>query len=230
MDKSSSTHFAPNSWNLGKREKVEWRDQYGIYHLLFVRMSSPEGEVSRKDQIHTYIKEHPGTHLREVCRKLSLAMGVVQYHLSRLERDRTVVSRRRGLYKRYYANLVFAEKDQDILDVLSQETEREILLFLTQRSGSSQKEIAEFSKLSPATVNWHVKRLLSSGIIEANLGEDSLLRYSIVGDKRIILNLLKNYHPAIWEVWADRLADVWFDFSSLNSGEGGTRESSDFEY
>ncbi len=192
-------------------------------------MSTPEGEVTRKNQIRDSITEHPGTHFREICRNLDLAMGVVQYHLYRLEKERAIVSRRRGLYKRYYPNLVFAEMDQDILDVLSQGSEREILLFLTQRSGPTQKEIADFAKLSLATVNWHIKRLIGSGLIEPRLGQDSSLRYFILVDKMLILKLLRSYHPAIWEMWAERLADVWVDFSSLGSAEEA-KERYDFKY
>jgi predicted transcriptional regulator len=193
--------------------------------------TNPEGaELARKDQVKEFIAEHPGTHLREICRKLSIAMGVAQYHTERLEKERVIVSRRRGLYRRYYANLVFAEKDIDILDVLSQETEREILLFLTQKPGSSQKDISDFAKLSLPTVNWHIKRLIASGLIETRLGKDSShLSYSIIVDKRTILQLLKNYHPAVWERWADQIADVWTDFSFNRSSEE-EKEKLDFKY
>ena len=89
-----------------------------------------ESADTRRSQIIEYIKIHPGTHLRKIKRELGVSMGVTQYHLYTLERERRIISRRTGMYKRFYINLVFGEKDQTILDILSQETEREILLFL----------------------------------------------------------------------------------------------------
>ena len=175
-----------------------------------------------------FITQHPGTYLREICRELALAMGVGQYHVYRLERDRSIVSRRRGLYKRFYPNLVFAETDQNILDVLSQETEREILIFLTQRPGPTQKEIADFARLSLTAVSWHMRRLVASGLIEPRIGGDSRLRYFVLVDKGLILKLLKSYHPAIWERWAERLADVWVDLSDIGLSLEARRH--DFEY
>ena len=44
-------------------------------------------------------------------------MGVLQYHLRRLEKDQLIVSRRRGLYKRFYKKLDFEAEEQEILGV-----------------------------------------------------------------------------------------------------------------
>src|SRR6266704_3487395 len=54
-------------------------------------------EDSRRVQILEFIKANPGVHLRRIKRELNLAMGVLQYHLYRLEKDQAIVSRKRGL-------------------------------------------------------------------------------------------------------------------------------------
>ena len=59
-----------------------------------------ERSESKRTQILGFIVEHPGAHLRKIKRELNLAMGVIQYHLYTLEKERKVISRRRGFYKR----------------------------------------------------------------------------------------------------------------------------------
>ena len=70
-------------------------------------------------RILEFISSHPGVHLREICRALSLAMGDVQYHVRRLERDGRISSVRRGLYKFFYPANLFGERQRDVLSVLS---------------------------------------------------------------------------------------------------------------
>lgn len=140
-------------------------------------------------------------------------MGVIQYHLYSLERERRILSRRNGLYKRFYPNLVFGDYQQEILDVLSQETERDLLLYLINNPNSTQKELAEYAQISAGTINWHMKRLVESNLIQAK-HEGQFVRYVVSGDAQEILRLVQSYHPSIWERWADRFADALTEISS----------------
>jgi len=164
---------------------------------------------SRRTQILAFIREHPGVHLRRIRRELNLAMGVVQYHLDGLEKERKIVSRRRGLYKRFYSiSLMFGEKELEIMNVLAEETERDILLFLMQNPKATQKELSAYAMISPSSINWHMRRLSKSGLIETK-HEAGSVRYLVKVDRPQLVALLKNYHPSVWERWADRLADIF---------------------
>lgn len=145
-------------------------------------------------------------------------MGVIQYHLYALERERRILSRRRGLYKRFYPNLVFGEHQKEILDVLSQETERDLLIYLIRIPNASQKELSEYARISAGTINWHMNRLISAGLVQRRR-EGQFVRYEIAGDTKEILNLVESYHPSIWESWADRFADVLTEVSSSPTDE-----------
>ncbi|PSN82724.1 hypothetical protein B9P99_00755 [Candidatus Marsarchaeota G1 archaeon OSP_B] len=59
-------------------------------------------DKSTREKILEFINAHPGTHLREIQRKLKLGLKTVQYHLYTLEKEGKIVSRRKGLYKRFY--------------------------------------------------------------------------------------------------------------------------------
>ena len=166
-----------------------------------------DGSESRRTQILTFIVEHPGAHLRMIRRELNLAMGVVQYHLDGLEKERKIVSRRRGLYKRFYPALLFGDRELEIIDVLAQETERDLLLFLMQNPNATEKELSGYAMVSPSSINWHMQRLSKSRLI-ATRHEGANVRYLVKVNRAEILTLLKTYHPTVWERWADRLADI----------------------
>lgn len=83
------------------------------------------GGESKKEEVLEFINAHPGTHLREIKRKLNLGMGTIQYHIYALEKEGRIISRRRGLYKRFHVSHIFGDKQHEILDVLSQELERD---------------------------------------------------------------------------------------------------------
>ena len=169
--------------------------------------SIDEGSESKRTQILAFITEHPGAHLRKIKRELNLAMGVIQYHLYTLEKERKVISRRMGFYKRYYPTLLFGDRELEIMDVLVQETERDLLLFLMQNPTATQKELSGFARVSPSTINWHMQRLTKARLIETTR-EGANVRYLVKVNRSEILTLLKNYHPTVWERWADRLADI----------------------
>jgi len=164
-------------------------------------------EDSRRVQILDFIKANPGVHLRRIKRELNLAMGVLQYHLYRLEKDQAIVSRKRGLYKRFYNRLDFEAEEQEILGILLQETERDLLLYLLRTPGASQKELSEFARISASSTSWHMKRLIQTGLVESRR-QGSFVYYIAKGDPAKILTLLKSYHPRVWERWAERLADL----------------------
>jgi len=143
-------------------------------------------------------------------------MGVIQYHLYSLEKERKILSRRRGLYKRFYSNLVFGEHQLDILNVLSQETERDLLLYLISNPNATQKELSEYAQISAATITWHMKRLSESGLVTTK-HERATVKYEVVCDQKEVIRLLQGFHPTVWDRWADRFANAVSEISSIES-------------
>jgi predicted transcriptional regulator len=168
-----------------------------------------------RKKIYEYIQDHPGSHLREIGRNLDLAIGDIQYHLNILEKSGRVVSKRMGLYKRFYPRKIFGERQKDIIATLTQETPRKILLVLLQKPGVSHREIAMFAQLSAPTITWHMKRLIKAGVVKEH-HEGRIVKYYINGSAREIEKLMKSYHPRFWERWADRFAEVWLELSTYN--------------
>jgi predicted transcriptional regulator len=170
----------------------------------------PQGTQKR---IYDFIEAHPGVHICKIARELGLGMGDLQYHLHALEDEGIIRTRRRGLYKFVFPSNMFGEKQETILSLLSQETPSEILLFLTQRPGSTQKDLVEHLKLAPASIFWHMDRMMKAGVIErSRTGKFVEYRLTVSADE--IIRFVQHYHPTVWERWASRLADVFITMGS----------------
>ena len=166
------------------------------------------------DQILRFIEENPSCHLRKIKKELDLAMGTVQYHLDRLEKAGRITSQKQGLHKHYFLVGAFEENEKQLLEVLSNETAREILMFIIEQKYPSQSEISKHIAISSPSVSWQIKRLQDYGVIE-EIREGKFKRYKLRGDSKQFVALLKNYYPGIWNRWSSRLAEI---FLSLSQG------------
>lgn len=172
---------------------------------------SDQPEHNGFEKILRYVQNKPGCHLRQVKEELELAMGTVQYHLDRLEKGGKIISARRGLYKHYFP-VGMLENQKDILQVLTQETEREMMMFIIERGNPTLSEIAERMGISPSSVNWHIKRLMIMNLISEER-EGKYKRYRLQSDSKPIIAMLKSYYPTIWDRWSNRLAEMFLSMS-----------------
>jgi predicted transcriptional regulator len=141
-------------------------------------------------------------------------MGTAQYQLARLEKIGKITSTKKGLYKYYFPSGIFQDNEKHILQVLNQETAREILMFIIERKNPTQSDIVNKIGISAASVNWHVRRLIAFKIIE-EVREGKYKRYQLydLDDSKYIVALLKNYYPSIWDKWSNRLAEMFLSLS-----------------
>ena len=173
---------------------------------------SPQPEDNRTDQILQFIHENPSCHLRKIKKELGLAMGTVQYHLDKLEKAGRITAQRQGLHKYYFAVGAFEENEKQLLEVLSNETAREIVMFIVEQNYPSQTEISKHVGISSASVSWQIKRLQDSRIVE-EVKEGKFKRYKLHGDSKQVISLLRNYYPDIWSRWSNRLAEMFLSLS-----------------
>lgn len=173
-----------------------------------------------RQRIFHYIEQNPGAHLRKISRELGLAMGNTQYHLQALEKEGKIKTRRATLYRHYFPVAIFDERLEIILGFMRQETSRDILIYLLEHpAGATQREIAEFKAFSAPTINWHMSRLMDSGLATSRK-EGRTVRYAIKKDLiEEITGLLKVYHPTIWTKLAGRLAELFLELSSREEEE-----------
>ena len=174
------------------------------------------GETAQK--ILYFIQNNPGCHLQKIKEMMHISIGTAQYQLDRLEKMGRITSTRTGLYKHYFPIGIFQDHEKEILQILSQETAREILMFIIEKQAPTQTDIVNSIHISAASVNWHIKRLIEYNIVE-EIKEGKFKRYQLHNRKvssRYISTLMRNYYPAIWDRWSNRLVNI---FLSLSKGD-----------
>jgi len=160
--------------------------------------------LTRRGVIYEYINAHPGVHVRGMAKELGIATGDMQYHLSWLERHGLVRTRRSGFYRFVYPSMVFNESQEVLLGVLSQETSREIVLWLMTEAALTQSDLAKRLGHSQPTVSWHMDRLVQVGLVCRSRNRKGLM-YELVADREEVVTFVKRYHPGVWKRWSGRL-------------------------
>ena len=167
------------------------------------------------ERILQFVHNNPGCHLRKIREMIQISQGTVQYHTDRLEKIGRITSIRSGLYKHYFPVGVFQNNEKEILQILSQETARQILMFIVEQQAPTQTDIVKSVGISAASVNWHLRRLIDFRLVK-EVKEGKYKRY-LLQDRKVfskyITALMRNYYPAIWEKWSDRLIDIFLSMS-----------------
>jgi DNA-binding transcriptional ArsR family regulator len=111
-------------------------------------------------RIFDHIRENPGAHYRAILIALDLPLGVLSYHLNRLEKAELVKSRQDGMYRRFF----LAGRKTEVRFFLS-DIQESILAVIRENQGISQSKIAERIAVSRKVVNYHVGILDQAGLI-----------------------------------------------------------------
>lgn len=163
-------------------------------------------------KILEYIQKFPGSHLRGIRKELDMAMGTIQYHLNLLEKQGKIISERQNFRKTYFPVGIFAENQRTLLKIIKQDTAREILLFIVEQKNPTQQDIVNKIQISAASVTWHLDRLKKNNIVN-ELRDGKYKRYYLKMKPTEIIQLIKNYHPTIWDQWSGRLIETFLTLS-----------------
>jgi predicted transcriptional regulator len=167
-----------------------------------------------KERILSFIQDNPGCYLRQIRNELSISMGSVQYHSHQLQKTGKITSTREGLYKLHFQSGVFKDDEKKMLQVLNQETPREIIMLIIEQRNPTQTDIVNRLRISAPSVHWHVRRLIASNMIE-EVKEGKYKKYMLCcGNAKYIGELLKNHHPTIWNRWSSRIAEMFLSLSN----------------
>lgn len=177
-------------------------------------MEELEGNAKRVLQ---YVIDHPGCYLRQIRKALDVSMGTTQYHLHLLEKNGRILSRKRGFHKYFFPPATFRDNEKDLLEVLSSETAREVLILIIEEGNPTQSAIADRIGMSAPSASWHLKRLIDSRII-SETREGKYKRYQLLGDSKAFVSLLKTYYPSRWDAWSDRLAEMFLSLPDREKG------------
>lgn len=108
-----------------------------------------------------YILADPGIHYNELVRQVRMANGTVAYHLSTLEREGIIKSRRDGVLKRFYP----AEMRLSSLPVRLTGVQLLILKAVQKQEGQNQRAIAESLDIPYLTVHRHINKMVRQKVL-----------------------------------------------------------------
>lgn len=123
-------------------------------------------ELKRRREIYDFILKNSGLHMREISRKMNIPFSTLQYHLNYLEKKGFIISKDDGKYIRYFISYEIGEKEKKILNFLRKKTTLHMILWFFIAQQCSQKDLSRFLEKHPATIGFHLRNMLHSGIIK----------------------------------------------------------------
>jgi len=168
---------------------------------------------STRRRIYEFVDAHPGTHMRELQRRLAMSAGTLEYHLRVLVREDVLAQRRHGRYTRFYVAAKVGRREKDVLNLLRQEVPRRICALLLIEPEQSHGQLLHHFRLAPSTLTFHLRKLLDAELVVARRdGRET--RYHVT-DPGLVGRCLVAYQSSFLDEVVDRFADVW-----LNLGAG----------
>jgi predicted transcriptional regulator len=128
--------------------------------------SNPLDQPTRHE-IYLYIKNNPGVHFRGICDALGLSVGVVQYHLSVLEKAGLIDSYADGQNVRYFEHSTAAKTDLKLASLMRHDTTAKILVILAENGSALHRDIANCLGISSQALSWQMNQLKNAGYINA---------------------------------------------------------------
>ena len=165
------------------------------------------GEVTTRRRIYEEIILNPGLHFRELQARLNMPTGVLEYHLSVLEREGIVVSKMDGRYRRLFPNTTMTRDERRIMGILRSKIGRHIVIFLIENGKTKHGDLAKSLNISPSTLSYHISKLMKGGIIGREIaGRET---YYFVLDEGIVARVIIKYRRSFLDILVDNFAD-WY--------------------
>jgi predicted transcriptional regulator/uncharacterized membrane protein len=136
-----------------------------------------------RGKIHGYIIANPGEHYNAIKEQLNVTNGALSYHLRVLEREGYVRSRMDGIFKRFYpADMKLPTTQRNISSF-----QEVILTIVKNNQGLSQKDIAKRIGASSQVINYHIKILEESELIQVDRSRRKSKVYAIDSPATIVV-------------------------------------------
>lgn len=169
-------------------------------------------ELETRRRIYQHLQKTPGTHMREIGRELDIPMGTLEYHLHYLVKANLLTTRQDARYTRYFPTGELSRREKDVLAILRQKVPRQVAAHLLLAPGSSHGQILTKFALSPSTLSFHIKKLVTTGIVsQEKSGRENLYR---VVEPELVAKVLIQHRASFFDDVVDRFADVWLNLEA----------------
>jgi predicted transcriptional regulator len=152
-----------------------------LFIPLYTRLHKEEVlDNETRGMIRGAISTDPGIHFSEIMRRLKLSNGNAFYHLVTLEREGFIKASSDGRLKRFYP----ADMELSEAPLRLDRMQRTIFETLREQNGMSQREIARLLNISFSSVNRHINKMASMGVLRLERQGMSVRCYIADGTER----------------------------------------------
>lgn len=152
------------------------------------------------------ISENPGIWYRELLRLTGISNGALTHHLRGLEETGKIrVQRAVNLGKTRYYALDVTDSESNIIGYLGNDTTKQIVLMMLEHEFCTFSELVEKTGKSQSTISWHMKRLVTAGIVKARASDYIL--YSLA-NKAAVSDVLSKYKRSFLEAAANNYLEI----------------------
>jgi len=166
-------------------------------------------ELETRKRVYDLVVSSPGVHLREIERLTSLPLGVVRYHLERLQREDLIFAEEDRYFKRFFPKGRIPNVSTGTFVALRQEALRKIVLLLLNSPGSNHASLMTSLGFPASTLSTYLSILLRKNVIKREKkGKENL--YFIV-DEESVMKVLMVYRPSFLDKLVDHAISLYIE-------------------
>lgn len=174
-----------------------------------MRQVTEKPELETRKKVYEAIVRSPGIHLREIERSTNLPLGVVRYHVDRLQSEDLIFAQEDRYFKRFFPRGRIPNVSTQTFAVLRQESLRRIVLQLLSSPGSNHAALKEALSLPASTLSTYLAILLDKGVVRRERrGKENL--YFVV-DEESVMKVLIVYRPSFLDRLVDHAIELYLE-------------------
>lgn len=164
-------------------------------------------ETEPRKTVYEAVVRCPGVHLRGIERLTSLPLGVVRYHLERLQREELVFSKEDRHFRRFFPRSHLPKVPTETFDVLRQDGPRRIVLHLLNSPGSTHGSMAAALSIPGSTLSTYLNTLLRKKIVRRERRDRKNLYFVV--DEDSVVKVLVVYRQSFLDERVDEAISIY---------------------
>ena len=170
-------------------------------------MDKPELETRKR--VYDLVVQNPGVHLREIERRTDLPLGVVRYHLDRLQREELIYPKEDRYFKRFFPRNKVPNVPSDTFAVLRQDSLRRIVLLLLNNPSSTHQAMMNTLGLPASTLSTYLSILVKKNVVKRERkGKENF--YTLT-DEDSVMKVLVVYRPSFLDKLVDHAISLYLE-------------------
>jgi len=120
-----------------------------------------------RNTLFDLIRSRPGISFVELLQETGISRGALTYHLTLMRiSGKIIILGDHGISSYFENSGKYDSSEQKVLKYLRQDTDKQILVALSGNPLMSRRDFEKILGVSGPTVTWHMKRLISDGLLD----------------------------------------------------------------